>query len=50
MGLYDDNDSEVVRVGGGWAAASQQVIFGNLVCLFDKIWILVQKYFLLTKN
>ena len=36
MGLYDDNDSEVVRVGGGWAAASQQGIFKNLVCLVDK--------------
>lgn len=26
MGLYDDNDQEVVRLGGGWAAATQQVI------------------------
>lgn len=24
MGLYDDNDQEVVRLGGGWAAATQQ--------------------------
>merc|ERR1712176_239001 len=24
MGLYDDNDQEVHRLGGGWAAATQQ--------------------------
>jgi len=28
MGLYDDNDQEVVRLGGGWAAATQQVFYG----------------------
>ena len=24
MGLYDDDDTNVARVGGGWLAASQQ--------------------------
>ena len=44
MGLYDDNDSEVVRVGGGWATASQQVLLKPLMRLFE-ILILVPKYF-----
>ena len=47
MGLYDDNDSEVVRVGGGWAAASQQVFFKPL-CWFGNFESYYQSIFLIS--